>query len=84
MVYSKCKSCGKPIIWAKNLATLKNVPVDTDLPDPLPKPIYRLSTEGSLTVATPVEQGDMDEDSLYGVNHFKTCPNAQQHNRGNK
>lgn len=77
---SRCKSCGKEIIWIK-LASGKWNPCDKGR---IP---YKADENGKHILVT--EQGDVVRCNVditsfdYGyTSHFATCPNANAHRKG--
>ena len=77
---SRCKSCGKEIIWIK-MASGKSMPVDAE-------PIsYKLDMHnGNLTLITPDGRVvkaffDPGSDVVGYTSHFATCPNANAHRK---
>ena len=71
MIYptSKCKGCGRTIVWGTNPATGKKVPLDPSAH------IYR-----ALLTPNGVEAIKEDDDDLM-VSHFQTCAEANAFNR---
>lgn len=71
---SRCKSCGKEIIWIKTSGG-KNMPCDANgIP-------YRENKEGSMILVT--QEGktvrateDREAKQIGFTSHFATCPNA--------
>lgn len=71
MKTSTCKGCGATIVWATNPATGKKIPLHI-------VPIY-------LIVELPSGECEaIRTDEPYAVNHFVTCPKANQFNRSSK
>lgn len=66
-----CRGCGARIIWAKNPATGKMIPLD-----PRP-PVYLVTEEGAM-------RANGKEGEAYYVSHFATCPKANQFSGGGK
>lgn len=83
MDQAKCKSCGRPIIWAVMLKTKKKNPVD-----------YEPVANGNMQLTEGVD-GDVfgevldkeslaikhDDGELLYISHFATCPNSAFHKR---
>lgn len=80
---SKCSSCHAPIFWAHSRATGKPVPVDRT---PTDNGNLRIATDGKVEVLTR-ESSKLavlaNGGSLFTA-HFATCPNADQHRKGNR
>lgn len=79
---STCKSCQRPIVWAKWRSSGKNVCLD---PDPTARGNVELKSVGTengrvVFEATIVRKSDPQPDKLYRV-HFSSCPNADLHRR---
>ena len=68
MKTSFCKGCNREIIWARNPATEKLVPLDAH-----PVPYY------CIVDADPPEAIKSDE--LVYINHYLTCPQADKFNK---
>lgn len=78
---SKCKSCGRDIIWATS-PTGANLPLDARPVTP-----YRLqpsTTPPGKIYAVPSEADIKGADMKLRISHFLTCPNAAQHSKGNR
>lgn len=69
---SSCRSCQRPIIWAKTVSG-KNMPLD-------PKPVLDGNVELLDNVAHVIAARDVGNTMRF-VSHFRTCPNADQHRR---
>ena len=80
-----CRSCNAAIIWCVSPAG-KIMPLDArpsdQLPEPLPKVLYRIFTnvDNRLEAARWTGDPGVDLPTLY-ASHFATCPNAAQHSR---
>lgn len=80
---SKCKGCGKPIIWIKT-ARGKSMPCDDELV------MYWAKQKAAGKVVTPNGEviscefeGDISEVTGLGyISHYATCPSAGQFRRG--
>lgn len=77
---SRCKSCGKEIIWIKTTGG-RNMPCDAG------GILYREDPKGELTIVTrngkTVKATRDDRSSLIGyTSHFATCPNANGWRKG--
>ena len=70
---ANCRSCNAPMIWAKNVATGKSIPLDAN-PEAEGKTRYRLIVDQCEKVTEPTKEPTY-------VSHFETCPNANQHNK---
>ena len=80
---SRCRSCGRQIIWIRTRAG-RNMPCDTTLIN------YSLDGNGTDNIVTPSgtvlrcnAQGISPEkaDGAGYISHFATCPNAANHRR---
>lgn len=73
---SACRSCGKPVVWAKVQVTGSPIPLD---PDPAPNGNIRLHTKPECEVLSQaqIKQAKQDGVALY-VSHFATCPEANR------
>ena len=60
---TKCKSCGKEILWV-TMETGSKMPIDCD------------SIKKGLVLSGDYKQGAIRN---VGVSHFQTCPNANKH-----
>lgn len=74
-----CRSCNAPMIWAKNVATGRQNPLDAN-PEAEGKTRYIVRSDGRETTCEKVTE-PTDEPTY--VSHFETCPNANQHSRKN-
>jgi hypothetical protein len=74
---SKCKGCKAAIIWARDVKSKRNCPLDAepsrDGNVQLDKQTRECETLGGMTLA----EARMKGATLY-VNHFVTCPAQQQ------
>lgn len=77
---AKCRSCGRPIVWAKTLAG-RSMPVDTD-PDPEGN---LLLVEVDEDVKAVISISGLTEEArqaaqrvgvVLRTSHFATCPDA--------
>ncbi len=73
---SKCKTCGRAIIWTKS-------PTGALLPlDARPVTVYTLGWTTDTLSATPLQR-EPGAEPMY-VSHFLTCPQAAQHSHRGK
>lgn len=80
METSSCRSCGKPMLWARTAATGSLIPLD---PDPVP--------DGNLILADGLASAYVLDTTLFETppppappgkrykSHFATCPFAGKH-----
>ena len=71
---SKCKGCGKEIIWAKN-ENGKMVPLDASAP------VFLITEADDETGCVKVGHDDLP--ACY-VSHFATCPKANEFSSSRK
>ena len=79
---SKCKSCGKEIVWIK-MASGKNMPCDAGLIS------FDLAHPGDKDAMVLVESNgkvargyfNPNGDHIGYTSHFATCPNADAHRK---
>ena len=84
---SFCRSCGADIIWIKMKATGKAMPCDSAKisysenmhPGATGNTVLTLVTEHGTVVRTAFDPAG---DKIGYTSHFATCPNANQHRRG--
>lgn len=81
---SRCKSCGKPVIWVKT-ARGNNMPIDAEgvrvVEDDTARSTF-FDVNGGTFKARALDDGEHGGTVGY-VSHFATCPNASHH-RGNR
>ena len=73
---SRCKSCGKEIIWIK-MASGKNMPCDAGgilCREDVNGELTLVIKDGKMVRATRDKSGDM----IGYTSHFATCPNANR------
>lgn len=75
MKTSQCRSCGADIIWTIT-ANGKKMPVDAE-PAERPQGVFHLDERESGEVHSRSAAGE-----LVYLSHFATCPNADQHRKG--
>jgi len=76
----RCKKCNARIIWATNPKTGKRAPYDAT-PGGVGHLLIRDDDGTTFTGNTPPRELTMGDKSYVWVNHFATCPNADQHRR---
>ena len=78
---SNCRSCGAKIIWVKNEETEKSHPCDPELvsADEAEDGMTLVGEDGKIyrNAGTNV----LDDEMLYRVSHFATCPDADKWRR---
>jgi len=67
----QCKSCGRDILFARNVKTGRVMPLDPRAP------VYRVQQDGSRQLAALPEKGAL-------VSHFATCAHANKHSRSRR
>lgn len=75
-----CRSCGRPILWAKVHITETPIPLD---PNPRPDGNIILRPKRpyvEVATTTQIKEAKKNSTDLY-VTHFATCPNAEKHRR---
>lgn len=77
---SRCKSCGRYIIWAKSETTGRMMPVDAE---PSAEGTFvLLGFEDPPIAAKPDGSGDpLAAATARHTSHFATCPDADQHRK---
>jgi len=79
---SSCRTCHRPIVWARSVPNGKNIPLD---PDPTPRGNLVLKTigidakGGVLFDAFVIDEADRALYATLYQSHFVTCPYADQH-----
>lgn len=88
-MFSRCRSCGAPIVWNRMKKSMKMHPVNIETiyfrPSQDGAGTY-VTDDGEILKGTPVQDGEDDETVKCGsISHFATCPNADAHRkRGTK
>jgi hypothetical protein len=79
MSYASCRGCGRKILWAKDTATGKAIPLDTT------PPIYMVTqdAENNLSSVRANQNFNTGEPMFY-VSHFTTCPKANDFSHGRR
>lgn len=81
---ANCKSCNARIIWAENINTKANIPLDAD-PYAQGKTRYRIVRQNEhgtqIEKVAKIDYETIDPEESTYVSHFETCPNAEQHSR---
>lgn len=73
MKISKCKGCGKDIVWAKDLITSKNIPLDAKAP------VYEFGLIDNDEKHPVVRRA-----TSHYVSHFSTCSKANDFSAARK
>lgn len=79
---TKCKSCGKPIIWVKTPSG-RSMPCDPELVPycAVPKAKDKIVTPAGSVLSCEYKEDGQGATGLGYIPHWATCPNADAHRK---